>query len=260
MLRIGQECNCGAECDRIALLGARALLQRHEAHPGNARERCGASERKRARLQRRVPLRLRIAVPVEADLHSRQRRKPLPPVAHGSGACAKVGHAAWNRLDRRAQGMRHAQQRYLQIKRRQFLAAAHERAAHRKRGDQRLQHRLHLEDDVCTQRLERRDVAAKLQRVSEPLLGVYEQGFAAQGFASRPARRGERALQVTRGLKLQARFIQRPALRKLTLREQQHRLAPARGQIRGLIASARSRLCDAAAYCPRPFCVLPALV
>ena len=215
-----------AELDFAALPGTGTLLQRYQAHARHPRERCGGREREGARVERRELLGLGIAVPVEPDLASRQLGQAFAPGAHRDGIDLEIGDAARNRVDLGAQGERQAQERDVQVIFGEQLAAAHQGTPHGERTQERLQSGLHLEDDASTPRFKDGKVAAELQRVSESLIGMHQQGLARQRLRARPARRRERALQLPHVCQSQTRFVERPAVAKLSHRELQQRLGP----------------------------------
>ena len=231
VMRIGQLHELAAESHLGELRGARALLQRHETHVPDARQRCCRGERKRARLEGSHLLRLGIAAPVEPDLQARQSGQPLAPPAYCGRVDAQVGNTAGNAVELGAHGKRDAQQRDVQVELRQRLAAADEPAAHAEGAQQQRQDRLRLEHHVRAQRLEHRDIAAELQRVPESLIGVHEQRPAGKRLGAGPTRSGQRALQLPRMRQLRARLVQWPPFAELPEGEVQQCLHPGGGRI-----------------------------
>src|ERR1700751_443469 len=178
---------CATKFDLFALRGSGALLQRHEAHPGHAREWCRAAELERTAAHPGLLFSRNVSLPVQSDLQAGQGAQASPPPFHGSGIGCYVGYAAWNGRRLRAESERQTQERTVVIDLWDRLSPREQCAAHRERTHQLAKCRWHLEVHLPRASLEQSNVAAELQRVSKPLLGINQDALALERLAAAPA-------------------------------------------------------------------------
>src|SRR6202034_4595928 len=134
-----------------------------------------------------------VAASLPGDAHPEAvSAESLAPGGDTARLGRQVGHGSRNRRQRGAEGERQADERTLEVTVRGRLGGGGDADRRAETREQPGQLRLHAQQHLRATPLREVRIAAELQRVTERLLRVDEQGPAGERLRAVPARRGER--------------------------------------------------------------------
>ena len=186
----GQVLNQRAAALCRGLVGPCADLQAEPARAGDPQELDKGRETGAPIV---IVLVARLARPGDADLERALRRPEAGSIGlHPLGRSGEVASRRGDRLERRAEDVGQREQRRLDVEGGQRGAARHDRRIPLQACEQGRKWRLALEDDCAAALGHQRHIAGELEGVAEALLGIEQNGSAAQWLA-RPSWLGEAA-------------------------------------------------------------------